>query len=152
MRQGTKLAMATLLSVGLTAAFTGVAGAGEELTKKEFQREADDICETAGQELGAVFGEVFAGIPEDVEPPAGAIEEAVGRALPIFREALDDIEALDGPSGYEKKVDKMVDQYAAVADDIEEDPGIAFGEEDIWRKPDKQAKKLGLRSCVQDEE
>jgi hypothetical protein len=77
---------------------------------------------------------------------------AADGALPIFRTSLDDIEDLEGPSAYEKKVDKLLDQYRAVADDIENDPAIAFSSEDendIWAKADKQAKKLGLRDCRQ---
>ncbi len=68
--------------------------------------------------------------------------------MPIFREMLDAVEGLEGPPAFEKKVDKLLDQYRAVADDIEDDPALVF-DESIWEKPDKVAKRLSVRDCVQ---
>ena len=142
-----------LIAIGFaTAAFGGIAGAGEGLSKKEYRAEANDICATANEELGAVFEEVFGDFEEDQVPTAEQQRAAADAALPIFRQMLDDIEDLDGPSTLEKKVGKLVDGYRDVADEIEADPAVAFGPEaeDPFVKPDKQAKKLGLDDCVQE--
>jgi len=151
----TKLGTTTLLSVGLaTAAFAGVASAGEELSKKEFQKGANAICKVANEGIEAAF--IAAGFSEetfseDTGPTAEQIQAAVAGAAPIFRAALDEISALEGPSAYQKKVDKLLDQYNKVVDVVEEDPVSSFSEDgpDPFAKPNKQAKKLGLKQCVQ---
>lgn len=144
------LLLVTLVSTASFAAVSaGPAAAGEQLTKKELQQEANQFCEVANTALGEAFAAVFEGLPENVELPSEAVEAAVDAGLPIFREVLDAVDRLDGPSAFEKKVDKMLDQYRAVADDIEDDPTLAFDEADIWVKPDKVAKRLGLDDCIQ---
>jgi hypothetical protein len=139
-------------AVGAFAAFSsaGAAGAGEQLTKKEFRAQANQFCETASVALGVVFNDAFADLPEGQALPQAALEAAIATALPIFRQSLDAVEGLEGPEAFEKKVDKMLDQYRAAADEIEDDPQLAFVDDDaIWTKPDKAAKKLGLEDCVQ---
>lgn len=150
MRRARTLVTAFVLTLGLaTAAFAGVAAAGE-LSKSEYKAEINDLCVAANEELGIVFEEIFGDFEEGEELSPEQIQEAADAALPIFRGLLDDIEDLDGPKSLEKKVDKLVDQYRDIADEIEEDPEIAFtGEDDPFAKADKQAAKLGLDDCAQ---
>ncbi|MGQ0805845.1 MAG: hypothetical protein ACT4PI_18570, partial [Actinomycetota bacterium] len=119
MRRARTLATTALLTLGLaTAAFAGVAAAGE-LSKKEYLAEANQVCEDAGDEIDAIFEEAFEGVEseEDIDP--AAFEAAILEAVPVFRQAIDDIDALEGPSSLEKKVDKVLDQYSEVIDEIE---------------------------------
>ncbi|MBA2327417.1 MAG: hypothetical protein H0V95_12355 [Actinobacteria bacterium] len=151
MRRASTLTTTALLTLGLaTAAFAGVAAAGE-LSKKEYKAEINDVCVSANEDLGVVFEEVFADLEEDEEPSPEQQQAAADDALPIFRQMLDDIEDLDGPKALKKKVDKLVDGYRDVADEIEDDPEIVFSAdaEDPFVKLDKQAAKLGLDDCVQ---
>jgi hypothetical protein len=151
MRRFRTRATTALLTLGLaTAAFAGVAAAGE-LSKKEYKAEINDICATGNEDLGEVLEEVFAEGGEDEELTPEQQQAAADAALPIFRQMLDDIEDLDGPKSLERKVDKLVDGYRDVADEIEDDPAVVFSAdaEDPFAKPDKQAKKLGLKKCVQ---
>jgi len=150
MRRLPTRATTVLLTLGLaTAAFASVAAAGE-LSKKEYKAEINDHCATANEELGVVFDEVFGEFEEGEELSPEQIQEAADRALPIFRQLLDAVEEFEGPSRLEKKVGKLVDQYRDVADDIEENPEIAFsGDEDPFEKADKRAEKLGLDECAQ---
>jgi hypothetical protein len=149
MRRARTLVTAALLTLGLaTAAFAGVAAAGE-LSKREYKGEINDLCETAEDDLGVVFEEVFAGLEEDEEPSPEQQQAAADGGLPILRQMLDDIEDLDGPKALKKKVDKLVDGYRDVADQIEEDPAVVFSAdaEDPFAKLDKKARKLGLDDC-----
>lgn len=152
MRRVRTLVPAALLTLGLaTAAFAGVAGAGGELSKSEYKAEINDVCATANEDLGAVFEEVFAELEEGDEPTPEQQQAAADGALPIFRQMLDDIGDLDGPKALDKKVDKLVDGYRDVADEIEDDPAVVFSADakDPFKKLDKQAKKLGLTECAQ---
>ena len=150
MRRARTLVVTALLTLGLaTAAFAGVAAAGE-LSKKEYKAEANQICEDAGDEIDAIFEEAFPGAvsAEDIEPEA--FEAAILEVVPVFRQAIDDIGSLQGPSALEKKVDKVLDQYSDVVDEIEDDPQTLFeADENPFAKPDKRAAKLGLDECVQ---
>jgi len=150
MHRARTLVTSALLALGLvTAAFAGVAAAGE-LSKKEYKAEINEICATANEDIGAVFDEVFGDFEEGEELSPDEIQAAADGALPIFRQLLDDVEDLDGPKSLKKKVGKLVDQYRDVADEIEEDPEIAFtGDDDPFAKADKQAEKLGLDECAQ---
>jgi hypothetical protein len=152
MRRFRTRATSALLTLGLaTAAFAGVAAAGE-LSKKEYKAEINDLCVTANEDLGVVFEEVFGElVGEDEEPSPEQQQAAADGGLPIFRQMLDDIADLDGPKALEKKVDKLVDGYRDVADQIEEDPAVVFSAdaEDPFVKLDKKARKLGLDDCVQ---
>ncbi len=153
MRRARALTVAAVLALGLVGtAFAGIAGAGGDLSKKEYLKEINSICADNNDDLNAIFEEAFAGLDENEEPPPEAIEAAVNQAIPVFRGALDDIEALEGPSTLDKKVDKLVDEYRAVVDDIEEDPVGSFEGKDPFTKVDKKAKKLGLKQCAQSDD
>lgn len=151
MRRARRSVTTALLIFGLaTATFAGVAAAGE-LSKKEYKAEINDVCQGAGQELGAALEEIYADVEEGETLTPEQISDAADAALPIFRQLLDDVEEVEGPSRLERKVGKLVDQYREIADEIEEDPALVFGEdaEDPFAKADKQAEKLGLEECVQ---
>ena len=146
----TKL-VTSIATVGIaTAAFAGVASA-HELSKKQYLKQGNGVCKTTNNDLGAVFEEAFAGLGQNDQPSPEQIATAVSGAVPIFRQGLDDLEALEGPSALDKKVDKLVDQYRDAIDAVEADPASAFDEDgpEVFRKPDKQAKKLGLKECAQ---
>jgi hypothetical protein len=150
MRRSTTFFTATVLTLGLTAVgFAGVAAAAEQLSQKEFLKQGNTICKGATKEINAVFERVFAGLGKNEQPTPEAQQAALDGAVPIFRGALDEIDALKGPAGLEKKVVKLLDQYNAVVDGFEADPQTAFGDANPFAKPDKLARKIGLKQCVQ---
>ena len=155
MRRARTFAITALLTLGLaTAAFAGVAGAGGDLSKKEYLKEANGICAAADEEIDAAFETVFEGVEseEDIDP--AAFEAVVVQSLlPAIRVAIADIATLDGPAKVEKKVGKALDQYTDVADEIEDDPLILLeSDEDPFAKADKTARKAGLTECAEDED
>jgi hypothetical protein len=156
MRRSALRITTTLLSLGLaTAAFAGAAGAGEQLTKKEFVKQANATCETATEGISSAFAAALDGLAPNSQPPPeeaqAALAAAVAGAVPIFRTALAEIEALDGPNVFEKKVDRLLDEYAADLDDVEADPMLAVGEE-LFTRPDRRARRLGMKECIQNPE
>jgi hypothetical protein len=147
-RRFTALSTTVMTLAVATAAFAGVAAAGEQLSKKQFLKEGNAICKSANQEIDAVFEQVLG--DSTAEPTDEQFAAAAAGAIPIFRTALDDVEGLQGPASLEKQVDKLIGQYRDVADDIEADPASAFSPEtDVFAKADKLAKKVGLKTCAQ---
>jgi hypothetical protein len=143
------LICAVLLTITAVVASVGPAGAGGRLTKKAFRAQANALCRDANVEIGQVFDDALDELPGPGELPPELRRAVRDGALPIFREMLDRVEGLDGPAAFERQVDGMLDGYRAVADDIEDDPRLAISEDPIWRRPDRAAKRLGLRQCVQ---
>ena len=155
MRNGAKLATITLVLGFAATGFTGVANAGEQLTKKQFLKQANAICETATEGISSAFAAALDSLTPNSQPPPeeaqAALAAAVAGAVPIFRNALAEIEALDGPTAFEKKVDRLLDEYASDLDDVEADPTLAVGE-DLFTRPDRRAQRLGLKECIQNPE
>ena len=151
MRRPATFFTATVLTLGLTAAgFAGVAAAADQLSQKEFLKQGNTICKGANKQIDAVFKQVFAGLGKNEQPTPEAQQAALDGAVPIFRGALSEIDALKGPASLEKKVAKLLDQYNAVIDGFEADPQTAFGQgPDPFAKPDKVARKIGLKQCGQ---
>jgi hypothetical protein len=150
--------MVVVAVAGLAStAIAGVARAGdqlaepEQLSKKEYLKQANGICRDGNEQLEVAFEEFFADFREDQQPTPEQLEELVGIVVPIFRTALGAVEELEGPPALDKKVDSLVADYEEVLEEIEADPEVAFGEDapDPFKALDKRAKKLGLKSCAQ---
>lgn len=153
MRRPSMFVTATVVSVGLTATgFAGVAVAGEQLGKKQFLKEANATCKKAYKAIDANLEEQFTGLAEDEEPSPAQIEAGIAGLVEIFEGAATDVEALQGPAALERKVDTFLERFNAVVDEFEADPQSAFAEELSgypFAKPDKLARKVGLKECVQ---
>jgi len=150
MRRSARFFTATILTVGLTAAgFAGVASAADQLSQKAFLKQGSAVCKAANKEIEAVFERVFADLKPNETPSPEAQAAAVAGAVPIFRDALSEIDALKGPASIEKKVAKVLDQYETVVVALEADPVAAFEGADPFAKADKAAVKVGLKQCSQ---
>ena len=149
-RRGTRLLAVLLASTALGVGLTGPVAAGVQLTEKQFKRDTNLLCRATYVAITQVFEDAFQGVVSGDALPSEQVAAAANDALQLLRAMLDRIEALDGPVAYEKKVDRMLDQYRAVADRIEDDPQIIFDEGGIFGKPDNAAARLGLRRCVQE--
>ena len=154
MRRSAIFFIATVVATsGLTAAgLAGVAAADELLNKKEFLKQANAICKKMHKAIDEAVEEQFAGLEEDAEPSPAQIEAGVAAFIVTWRGAAADVEALQGPITLEKKVDAFLDRFNAVVDTFEANPQATFAEELTgypFAKPDKVARKIGLRECLQ---
>jgi hypothetical protein len=153
MRRPNRFFIPAVVTVGLTV--TGLAGVGtaeELLSKKQFLKNANATCKKMYKAVDANFEEQFAGLKENAEPSPAQVEAAVAGFVQILRAAASDVEALQGPAALEKKVDAFLDRFNAVVDKFEADPQSAFAEELSgypFAKPDKIARKTGLKECAQ---
>lgn len=149
-RRSSRLLVVLLLSIALVVGLTGPAGAGVHLTEKQFRRDANLLCRATNVAITQVFEDAFKDVGSGAALPPDQIAAAATGAVQLLRTMLDRVEQLDGPAAFEKQVDRMLDQYRAVTDRIEDDPQIIFDEGGIFGKPDKVAARLGLRRCVQE--
>ena len=147
------LIAATAVTVGLTVTgLAGTAAAEEQLSKKQFLKQANALCKDAFTALDAGLSEQFAGLGENEEPSRAQIEAAVGSLVEILGGAATDIEALAGPVALERKVDTFLDRFTTVVDAFDTHPRSTFAEELSgypFAKSDAFAKKIGLQGCAQ---
>jgi hypothetical protein len=152
-RSGIFFIATVVVTAGLPASgFAGVAAAEELLDKKQFVKAANARCKKMHKAIDANFEEQFAGLEEDAEPSPAQVEAGVARLIEILGGAATDVEALQGPAALEEKVDAFLDRFNAVVDKFETDPQSAFAEELSgypFAKPDKIARRIGLKECVQ---
>ncbi len=144
-----RTALVALLTLGLVGvAFGDVGAAGDNLTKKEYLKQANALCADANQQIAAGFEQGFGSSGPDSQPTPEQVDAAVTNLVTISRQVLDDLEALQGPNSFEKKVHKVIHKLRGVVDDVEADPqGFFSSEADPFAKADKQARKLGLKQC-----
>jgi ABC-type glycerol-3-phosphate transport system substrate-binding protein len=150
MRTIARVLIVTVLTAVISSALAVAATASEELTTKEFLRQANAICDRRNQKADAISAQLLTGLTAGESPSAAQIASFVERTMPIYRRALAKLDALDGPDALEQKLDKVVAVYATAGDGIEADPQ-AFWQEpgELLYKPDALAGKIGI-DCAGD--
>jgi hypothetical protein len=87
-------------------------------TRQEFIAQADAICRSAEQDLGAVQGDVYTADGLD-EEEAELVEEEV---IPIFHRQLDEIRELTPPPDDKGEIEAALSAAERDLDDLLEDP------------------------------
>lgn len=153
---------ASLVVLALAAAI--VAGCGDSddsgsetteatvtLTKAEFIKQGDAICEEANEQ-NETEAEEFA---EDngftlEEATDEQLEEAITEVLvPSLNQQVEDIAALGAPQGDEEQVEKIVVSLEGGAGEIEDEPSRAFEGEPL-KESSRLAKDYGFEVCGQE--
>jgi hypothetical protein len=143
-------------ALALLAAGCGGGGDGTtstaSLTKAEFIKKADEICESAEEKIEREF-ESFAKEHNlsEKQPPSSkeSAEAAETILLPNIEGQIEDIRALGAPSGEEQEVEELLTAVEAGVEKGKQDP-VAFIEEeggDPLNKADKMAREYGLKVC-----
>jgi hypothetical protein len=153
-----------VLCVGLLALALLVAGCGSSddsttgddvtassLTKAEFIKKADAICEEAGegiQEESISYAEEN-GIDVEKEPSDGEKEELVTEVIvPNIEKQAEDIAALGAPEGEEDQVGSIVEGIESAAAATAKDPGsVIEGDEGAFKSVNEEATEYGLKAC-----
>ncbi len=130
----------------------GTATAAASLTTKQFRKAANATCRSAFTAVDASFGKQFKGLGEGETPSPASIREGVAAMVDILRDATDDIEMLDGPKSYERKVAAFLVAFERVVAEFEADPEAMFAAELSsypFEAPDAIARRIGLDRCAQ---
>jgi hypothetical protein len=121
---------------------------GDSLTKAEFIKQGDAICEKANDQSEAEAEKFAKENDFKLERPTKEqLEEAVTEILvPNFNRQVEDLKALGVPEGDEEQVEEMIGSLETAADEIEGDPSLVF-EEQVLKEPAQLAEDYGFKVC-----
>jgi hypothetical protein len=139
-----------LVVLVVTALALGGCGSDDDeasLTKAQFTRQANAICERSSDERVAEFR-----ARASVKGLSGdqAREEAIVEAfIEPFGEMIEELEDLSPPEGDEQKLEAIFSEMKQGVSEVENDPLVGFeGEEKMFDKANKLASEYGLTSCT----
>ena len=139
-------ALATFLVAALPAA--GCGGSDDDApTKAEFITQADAVCKKAHDKFEKDFNAAFAGNPQPSQ--AQLNEFALSTLVPGVQGEIDDISALEPPSGDEAEVNAIIDAVQGGVDKIKADPEVLSPQVkfDPLGKNHRLAKAYGMKEC-----
>jgi hypothetical protein len=125
--------------------------ATETLTKAEFIKRGDAICEEANEQ-NETEAEEFAKEKDFTLEKATdeQLEEAITEVLvPSLNQQAEDIKALGAPQGDEGQVDKIIVSLEDGASEIEDDPSLAFEGRPL-KESSRLADDYGFEVCGQE--
>jgi hypothetical protein len=140
----------------LVALAAVVAGCGsdsettESLTKAEFIKRADAICEKNEGKVTSEFEDYAEekGWSEGKEPSKEQQEEALVDVVgPNVQAQVDAIRELEAPEGDEETIDEMLTAVEEGVEDLEENPGQLTSGKNPLAEGSKLARDYGLEKC-----
>ena len=138
-------------SGGSSSSSGGDESAASALTKPEFIKAADAICEESNEALEGEANEFAKENEIDIEKPTEAQQEEVVSEVvaPAIRAQAEGISALGAPSGEEEEVEAIVEAVEAGAEEAEEDPGTLVSGEGggPFKEANELANEYGLKVC-----
>jgi hypothetical protein len=120
------------------------------ITKAQFVKQADAICEKGNKESEAEFEELAKekGFSEKKEPSKPQQEEIISEIVaPGVQKQIEEIDALGAPEGDEKQIEAMVAAVEEGVEEIEENPASLIEGKNPLAKGTKLAKDYGLKAC-----
>jgi hypothetical protein len=141
-----KLVTIAAIVLAVVVSTAGVAFA-EPLTKKEWRTAARGICSDANDQVIAEIGEILGGLGEDEQPTDEQLADIADAVAPLIQGAVDDVRDLEEPASFKKGVKKWTAAIEDVVEEMQDDPSI-LNTPNPFKRPNKLAKKLGLRGCV----
>lgn len=156
-----KASLVVLALVALVAIVAGCGGsddsggetteATETLTKAEFIKQGDAICEEANEQNETEAEEFAEDNGFTLEKATDEqLEEAITEVLvPSLNQQAEDIAALGAPQGDEDRVEKIVVSLEDGAGEIEDEPSLAFEGEPL-KESSRLADDYGFEVCGQE--
>lgn len=152
-----KLLTAAAAAAVLAALVAGCGGGDETtdetvtLTKVEFIKQGDAICQAGNKEIEEGFEE-FAkenNLPENKEPSKEQGVELVETVLlPNIQQQGEELRELGAPEGDEEQVEEILDSLDEAVAEGEDDPESLFsGDTDPFGKPNQMASDYGFKVC-----
>jgi hypothetical protein len=118
------------------------------VTKPRYVAEGDQICRDAERSLREAAREL-AREAEGPDPSGDEIARtAEERVIPIVRERIEDLRALEPPPGDEEEVDEIYDAAEAALARIEEDPELAESADEVFKEASRLASAYGFQDCA----
>jgi len=150
-----KALLAAIAALVALAALVAGCGGGDEttdetvtLTKTEFIKQGDAICEKANKQ-SETEAEEFAEDNDFTLEKASKeqLEEAVAEVLvPNLNQQAEELDGLGAPEGDEEQVEEIVVSLEDAAGEIEDEPGLIFQGE-VLKGPSELAEDYGFKVC-----
>jgi hypothetical protein len=116
------------------------------LTKAEFVKQGNAICDAGNKEINAGFEET---LPKG-KPSKAELDEAMETVLiPSVTKQVEEIRALGAPEGEEEAVEDFLVGAEEELEKGEEEPA-SLATEASFNKTSKEAKAIGLTSCAEE--
>jgi hypothetical protein len=155
--------LALLVAVAAVALVAAGCGSGDSstdstasLSKAEFVKQGNAICEAGNKEINAGFEEFSkeSGFSKKNQPTQADFEEGAEEiVVPSVRKQIDEITELGAPEGEEDQVEAFLENAEAQLEKGEEDASLLADENnDLFAGVNKEAQALGLNSCASEEE
>ncbi len=141
-------ALAVAAVAAFLAAGCGSSGETSSLTKAQFIKKADAICDKVDKKQLAALQQAIKAEPGAAKTAAAQEAIIVAAALPPIQAEAEELAQLSPPSGDEEEIEAIVAGIEAAVTESEEDPSdLAAGRRGSFAKPDKLAKEYGMDSC-----
>ena len=112
------LQRAIVPSLAAAAFAISACGGDSAPSKTEFIEEADEICADASQRAEQI---ARAGFSDPQNPTAEEVLAIVEQLIPLQRETIADVRALEKPEGEEDEIDALLAQSDAATDSAEQE-------------------------------
>jgi hypothetical protein len=120
------------------------------LTKTEYIKQGDAICEKGSKQIEAEAEEFAEDNNVDTSKPTDKQQEEVIATVvaPSLQTQADELSELGAPDGEEGKTAAIVDALEAGAEELEDDPGLLLeSEANPLGKASELATKYGFKAC-----
>ena len=150
--------------IGAVVAFAALAAgcgsssttdSGASLSKAEFVKQGNAICEAGNKEINTGFEEFSKEneFSKKNQPTQADFEEGAQEiVVPSVSKQIDQIRELGAPEGEEEKVEAFLENAEAQLEKGEEDPSLLADENNnLFASVNKEGKALGLTACAEEE-
>lgn len=150
------LAAVTLVVAGCGSSSdsTSDSTATASLTKAEFVKQGNKVCEEGNKNANAEFEEFSKenNLSETEEPPKAVQEEAIEQVLiPNINGQIEAVRALGTPEGDEGELEELLTTEEEVLEEAEDEPTSLFETTAKQKEANKLATEYGLTVCGEEE-
>lgn len=147
MRRYLAVGAALVAVLVLAVAAVGCGGSDKKtLSKAEFLKKGNAICQKGNQEIQAAGQKIFTS--KKRPPQAKLLAFAKGTILPSVQQQVNQIRDLGAPKGDESKVKAIVDAAQAGVDKAKQNPAVLTQQgEGPFKRADALARAYGLKVC-----
>ena len=127
-------------------------GSSAALTKAEFLKQGNAVCERAEERRGEAMRKAFASPQAKIGRNATEVKEnkvlLVEAGLPSFVKMTEELDQLGAPEGEEEKVQAIIEAMEEAAGKAESDPLGAAESNAFWAESQELLQTYGLTSCL----
>jgi hypothetical protein len=120
---------------------------GETLTKDEFIGKANAICNDGRSKLTQIQTDLQSKLQGNPGNAQSAIADSVNQLVPVLRQIVDQIGALNAPADLQSKLDEFKTKSNEALDTVAKDPTSAASNTSAFSDLNDLAKELGLTDC-----